>query len=412
MNYAEALKFIHSAPKLLKPLGNVRLKTVLEKLGSPEKSMKFIHIAGTNGKGSTSAMTEAVLRAAGYNTGLFTSPFIEKFNERIKVNGVDIDDNALADITTYVSDLMKRMNVELAEFSIIFVIALLYFRQKGCDIIVLEAGLGGRLDATNSIDFSIVSAITSIGFDHMQYLGNTISEIAAEKAGIIKTGGTVVLYPDPCMEVLQIFREKAASRNAELTVCNTPETDSGALVYKNKRYNLSLKGEYQYSNAAVCLEIIEKLKDYGFIISNEAITAGFNSVKWPGRFEWLTDNLLLDGCHNIDGVREFAKSIKNIGRPVTIVTGVMADKDYRAIAEALASITPDIIVTKPDVPRALEPSEYKKIFQEYGVNAYAVENSVSAVKLGLEHGGICAVCGSLYLIGEIRSEFYTKLHIE
>ncbi len=408
MNYTEAINYIHSAPKLSKPLGNENLKLLLKELGSPELRLSFVHIAGTNGKGSVSAMTDSVLRYAGYKTGLFTSPFIERFNERIKVNGEDIENSRLAEITTKVSDTIKKMNIQLAEFSLIFVIALLYFSEKECDIVVLETGLGGRLDATNAIEKSVVSAITSIGFDHMQYLGSTIGEIAREKAGIIKSGGKVVLYPNPADDVGNIFEECSLEKSASITVCDAPQKDDDKLVYKNNKYTLSLKGEYQYSNACVCLEIIEVLRNAGYNISGENVCRGLENTVWPGRFEWLSEKLLLDGCHNIDGVREFAKSVAEFDKPITVVTGVMEDKDYFAIAEILSHVTKNIIITKCKLPRALDPYEYKKVFEKLGVKAEVCECSEEAVKMALERNGICAVCGSLYLIGEVRHAFKNK----
>ncbi len=409
MNYDEALNYIHSSPKLSKPLGNQNLKAVLKELGSPENKLRFVHIAGTNGKGSVSAMTDSVLRCAGYRTGLFTSPFLERFNERIKFNGEDINDEELAVIASKVADVVKSKNIELAEFSVIFAIALLYFEKKDCDVVVLETGLGGRLDATNAIGKSIVAAVTSVGFDHMQYLGNTIQKIAREKAGIIKNEGHIVLYPEPSSEVFEVFSKTARDKNAELTVCSKPLIAGDALVYKNKKYRLSLKGSYQYSNAAVCLEIIEVLRNFGFSIDERHIAEGFETTVWPGRFEWISERILLDGCHNIDGVTEFVKSAKNIDKPITIVTGVMQDKDYHSIAQKLSEVTKKIVVTKCDVPRSLEVDEYKKAFEINGINATVCENSAEAVRRALENDGVCAVCGSLYLIGEVRKVFKTEI---
>lgn len=405
MEYIEALNYIHSCPKLSKPMGNENLKSVLRELGSPENKLSFVHIAGTNGKGSVSAMTENVLRCAGCRTGLFTSPFIERFNERIKFCGKDIKDDELAEIATIVSETAKRIHVELAEFSVILAVALLYFEKKACDIVVLETGLGGRLDATNVIPKSLVSAITSIGFDHMQYLGNTITDIAFEKAGIIKNNGRVVLYPEPTSEVMGVFSSVAKEKNAFLTVCNKADADGEMTVYKGKKYNLSLRGEYQHKNSAVCLEIIEVLRDSGYAITDSDIRKGLESTRWPGRFEWITPRILLDGCHNTQGAAEFAKSIKKIDSRITIVTGVMIDKDYEGIAEILSTVSKKIIVTKCDVPRSLEPSEYKKVFEKYGVDAMICETSREAMNAALASEGICAVCGSLYLIGEVRKEF-------
>lgn len=405
MNYNDALEYIHSSPKISKKIGNESLKKVLKKLGSPEQKLDFVHIAGTNGKGSVSAMVSSVLCTANYKTGLFISPYIERFNERISVNNVNISDEELARITDYVKSLLEKMEIELSEFALIFVISLIYFAEQSCEVVVLETGLGGRLDATNAIDKSLVSAITSIGLDHTQYLGNTIEEIAKEKAGIIKKNGKVVLYHSPHKNVLEIFRRKCSEMNASLAICDLPVVFDDKLIYGSDEYILSLKGDYQYSNGAVCLEIIEKLRDEGFSISKESVKKGLSSTIWPGRFEWLSPHLLIDGCHNVDGVREFGKSLAKYNEPVTIITGVMSDKDYRSIAEELSKITKNIIITEPDVPRALSSSDYESVFNSFGIYPVVISDVRCAVDEGLKSGGICAVCGSLYLIGEVRSIF-------
>ena len=410
MNYDDTLKYIHSAPKVAKKLGNAALATALKKLGNPHKKLKYIHIAGTNGKGSTSAMTDSVLRKAGYTTGLFTSPYIERFNERIKVNGNDIPDAELVKCTEKVKKCIEEHNLEIAEFSIIFLVGILYFLDKKCDIVVLETGLGGRLDATNVIEENLACAITSIGFDHVQYLGNTIEKITYEKAGIIKNRSYVVLYPNPDKKVLNVVSSVAKEKDAHLIITDQPLIVSkNHFIYQGEELELSLEGKYQFSNASVCLEIINTLKNRGYTITAKHIKDGLKSVCWPGRFEWLNPNLVLDGCHNEEGVDKFAESAKDIPEPVTIVTGVMSDKDYRAIAEKLSQISKDIIITKPSEVRSLEPDEFKKIFAEIGVNALVVPNPEDAVNTALKKGGVCAVCGSLYLIGEIRKKFKNQI---
>ncbi len=406
MTYPEALSYIHSRPKLSKKLGNDALKALLFELGSPEKKLKFIHVAGTNGKGSVCAMTDSVLRESGYKTGLFTSPFIERFNERIKVEGADIKDNELAELTDYIKNICEENDIELSEFAFILAIALVYFVRNECDIVMLETGLGGRLDATNVIPESVASVITSISFDHMQYLGNTIESIAKEKFGIIKEKGTVILYPDIPDNLYSIAKEKST----QIIKAQKLKAIENNIVYNGKKMELSLKGEHQITNASVCICIIEQLRKNGFIITDENIKEGLIKTAWPGRFEWITPRIVLDGCHNEEGALAFSKNAEAIKEDITIVTGVMADKEYDKVAKILSSIAKRVIVTAPDIPRALEPSEYAKYFKNYVPEIYTVQNPIKAVEKALEFDGICAVCGSLYLVGEIRS--YFKSHIE
>ena len=406
MTYYEALSYIHSRPKLSKKLGNDALKSVLCELGSPEKKLKFVHVAGTNGKGSVCAMTDSVLRESGYKTGLFTSPFIERFNERIKVNGVDIKDEELAELTCCVKNTCEKNNIELSEFAFILVIALLYYVRNECEIVVLETGLGGRLDATNVIPESLVSVITSISFDHMQYLGDTIESIAKEKFGIIKEKGVVILYPDIPDDLYSIAKEKST----QIIKAQRLKAIGNDIVYNDKKMELSLKGEHQITNASVCICIIEELRKNGFIITDDNIKEGLIKTVWPGRFEWITPRLVLDGCHNEEGAQAFCKNASNIAEDITIVTGVMADKEYDKVAKILSSVAKRIVVTAPDIPRALEPEVYAEYFKNHVSEIYTVQNPEEAVKKALEFDGVCAVCGSLYLVGEIRTRF--KSHIE
>ncbi|MBQ6569749.1 MAG: bifunctional folylpolyglutamate synthase/dihydrofolate synthase, partial [Clostridia bacterium] len=245
MNYEETINYIHSIPKFRRPLGNENLARLLGLLGNPQKKLRFVHIAGTNGKGSAAAMTAEILKRAGYKTGLFTSPFIEVFNERICVCGKNIPDNLLIEYTERVKNIMETSGALVSEFAFVTAVAFLYFYEQKCDFVVLEVGMGGSLDATNVIDNSVVSVIMKIALDHTQYLGDTIEEITVEKCGIIKQGGTVIAYPNE-KKTLDIIRAYAQEKHAELKIAD---------VRKAEGYELSLKGAYQPYNAAVVLEI-------------------------------------------------------------------------------------------------------------------------------------------------------------
>lgn len=400
MTYEEAVGYIHSAPKFSKELGNRALKIILEKLGSPHKKLEFVHIAGTNGKGSTAAMLESMLRSGGYKTGLFTSPFIERFNERICFCGEAIDDGELAHYTEAVKCCMEECNTFLSEFAIIFVVSLLYFLEKGCDIVVLEAGLGGRLDATNAIEKSRVCVITKIGLDHMQYLGDTKEKIAAEKCGIIREGGIAAIYPEQDESVLEVIKKHCGEKGARLCVAPMLQNCGEKLIYNGKEVSLSLSGDYQGANASLAARTAELLG-----LDEKHIIYGLEHTFWPGRFEWITDRLLLDGCHNADGAEAFRKSAEKINRSITIVTCAMSDKQTDAIAQSFSGITDSIVVTELDMARAANAEFFAAEFEKCGKAVKIIKNPFEAIEYALSKSEVCAVCGSLYLIGEVRKRF-------
>ena len=403
MNYNEALEYIHSIPKFIRPLGNAGLAGILKHLGDPHKGLKFIHIAGTNGKGSTAAIISAILEAAGCKTGLFTSPFIEVFNERIQINRENIADDELAAYTERVKGASEETGCAVSEFAFITAMAFLYFKEKCCDIVVLETGMGGRLDATNIIESPLVSVITSISLDHMQYLGDTIEEIAAEKCGIIKPGGTVVTYPNA--GVMDIIEKYAAQNGARLIKAEKADPSEGGFIYRSKKYPLALKGEYQPQNAAVALEAVSALRSLGIKIGEDAVMSGLKTAKWPARFEFLKDDLVIDGGHNIDGIRALKRSLAADGRPVILVAAMMEDKSYEECAAELSECAEYFIATELDMPRCLKA---ERLLECSSAPGEVVAESSEAVKRALAMAGsekLVCVCGSLYLAGEIRKIF-------
>ena len=401
MNCHEAIEYIHSIPKFVRPLGNAQLAQLLELFGNPQNKLKFIHIAGTNGKGSTASICASVLKAAGYKTGLFTSPFIEVFNERIRINGENIPDSELAEYIYKVKTVMESNSISVSEFAFITAVSFLYFYDKQCDIVVLETGMGGRLDATNIIPCPLVSVLTSISLDHTQYLGNTIEEITAEKCGIIKSNGTVVAYPnDGVMDIIEAFAQK---NNAQLIKVQKATSCENGFIYKDIEYPLSLKGEYQPQNAAVALEAIRALTE--FDISDEAINEGLKSASWMARFEFIKDNLLIDGGHNPDGIKALKKSLLKLEKPIILVMAMMEDKSCTECINEIADIGDYFIATELDMPRCLKADE---LFKLSNTNGEVVKNCTDAVKKALELAGndkLVCVCGSLYLAGEIRKNF-------
>lgn len=396
MNCAEAIDYIHSIPKFVRPLGNKNLAALLDTLGNPQRGGKFIHIAGTNGKGSTAAMLSAILAEAGYKTGMFTSPFIEVFNERIQINNELIPDDALADVTERVKAAMEKSGFFVSEFAFITAAAFLYFKERACDVVVLETGMGGKLDATNVIDAPLVSVITAIGYDHMQFLGDTIEEIAAEKCGIIKQGCPVAAQPNTA--VREIIEGYAAKRGADLVFCNAPTVTEDGIIYDGRHYALSLKGAYQPINAAGVLETVNILNRTGFTIGDNAVRRGLLSVRWPARFEWVRDNVVIDGGHNIDGIRALSASIRALNRRCVTVAAMMSDKAVGECMAEIAAFSDTLIATEIDMPRCMSAKRLSEFCGE------CEPDFKRAIRRALDEAGdgIVCICGSLYFAAEAR----------
>lgn len=406
MNYEEALNYIHTIPKFRRPLGNMNLSGLLSALGNPQKKLKFVHIAGTNGKGSTAAMTARILTLAGCKTGLFTSPFLEVFNERIRIDGEYITDGEIAAYTGRVKDAMEKSDMPVSEFAFITAMAFLYFCEKNCDVVVLEVGMGGKLDATNVIEESVVSAICKIGLDHTQYLGAAIEEIAREKCGIIKDGGTVVSYPN--YGVMDIIKATAAEKSAALTVADKARITENGFIYKGKEYALSLRGAYQPQNAAVALEIINAMRKKGFNIPEYAVCEGLKTTKWAARFEFVTNDIIIDGGHNIDGMRALKRSLASLGRDVTLVIAMMEDKDYMTCIREIAPAAKTVVATQLDMERCLAAPIIYDIVTGMNILCFVNTNPEDALSLAMSvsDGGVVCVCGSLFLAGEARKKIF------
>lgn len=405
MNYNDALDYIHAIPKFRRPLGNANLKVLLGALNNPQDKLKFIHIAGTNGKGSTAAITAEILKRSGYKAGLFTSPFLEVFNERIRISGELITDGELAEYTERVKQAMEKNNAYVSEFAFVTAMAFLYFYEKKCDFVVLEVGMGGRLDATNVIPDSLLSVICKIGLDHTQYLGGTVEEIADEKCGIIRRNGTVVSYPNG--DVNNIISDYAKKMNAELVFAKKAYSTGNGFIYKGKEYPLSLKGTYQPQNAAVALEIVNALVKQGVRIPENAVLDGLKNVQWAARFEFVKDNVIIDGGHNIDGIRALKKSLLDLKREIVLVMAMMSDKDFEACIREIAPIAKTVVATEIKMPRCLRADVIKDIAESMNVQTIVNNNIDSALKTAasLAGDGIICICGSLFLAGEARRIF-------
>lgn len=419
MTYEEALSYIHSICWKGSKLGLDRTRELLGKLDDPQKELKFIHIAGTNGKGSTAAMLSSILEEAGYRVGLYTSPFINRFNERMQVNHQPIPDEELAALTEYVRPHADAMADSPTEFELITALAMVWFARQKCDIVVLEVGMGGELDSTNIIDVPEAAVIAAMGLDHVKELGPTMADIARAKAGIIKEGGRVVSYGGN-LEADEVIAAVCRARNASLC-----QPDFSAIVpgdfslegqtfsYKGWRgLRIPLVGAYQMNNAAVVLETVEVLRQRGWSVSDEAVRQGLADTRWPARFEVLRRDpvFIVDGGHNPHGIRATAESLSRLfpGRKITFVTGVMADKDVEHILGLIVPLAEQFFTVRPDNPRAMDAGELAARIEAMGAKATACASVQDGVDRAIQaegpHGVACAL-GSLYMSGEVRSCF-------
>ena len=370
MTYEEALQYIHAVSWKGSMPGLSRISELTARLGSPEKGLKFIHIVGTNGKGSTAAMLSSVLTRAGYRTGLFISPWVVDFRERMQLNGEMISPEALAAETEAVRPHAEAMADHPTEFELIAAIALKWFADEKADIVVLEAGMGGELDATNVIPAPEAAVFTNIGLDHTEYLGDTVEAIARTKAGILKPGCAAALYPNlpsVCAVIEELCREKRIPLyHADPLVLAPLEHDLTGQRFRwgEVLLDLPLLGEHQRKNLSLVLTVLELLRDRGWCIPDAAVQSGIHAVRWPGRFEVLGREplLILDGGHNpqcMDALWEAANTYL-AGKELSVVTGVLADKDYDAMYDRTAKLASRFFTLTPANPRALDGREDRK----------------------------------------------------
>ena len=416
MNYTEALEYIHSICWTFTKPGLERISALCEKLGNPQNGLKFVHVAGTNGKGSFCSMLESVLRHAGYKTGLFTSPYIKVFNERMQFCGENIANDELAEITEYVKPFADAMEDKPTEFELITAIGFEYFKRKNCDVVILEAGMGGRLDSTNIINSSLLSVITGIALDHTAFLGDTPEKIAAEKAGIIKQNGCV-LFGGNSKSVEEVIKNKALEMNAEyhfadksgLEILSSDLSGSTFNYGSYKEVKLPLLGLYQPLNAVNVLCAVELLRDKGFAVEESALRDGLLAARWPARFEIISRDplIIFDGAHNPEGIETATASIKRYfgDTKVAVLTGVMKDKDYNYIAGKFSEISDRAFTITPQNPRALPAEEYAKVLESKGIKATHYDSVTSALadaKAYAKSSGAPLVClGSLYMYCEV-----------
>ena len=402
-------------------LGLSRTRELLARLDNPQDALRFVHVAGTNGKGSTCAFVASILEQAGYRVGLFTSPALYCFEDRIRVNGVNITSDELASITEAVKQAAEAMEEHPTEFELLTVVAFLRFARAHCDIVVVEVGLGGRLDSTNVIAHPEVTIITPISFDHCAFLGNTLPEIAREKAGIIKPHVPVVSAPqEPSVaavieEVSQ--RELAALHVVDLALLAGTER---CFSYRERHdLALGLAGSFQLINAATALDAVDVLKQAGWSIPEDVVRNGLAQAKWPGRFEVVSEDplIIFDGGHNVAGMEALTRSLEQAypQHYRIALSGVLEDKAYEEMACLLASAADEIVTLTPPNPRALPAKDYAYALSYAQGGAIRAHSIVAAksVALGVEEAlrryqeqsekgpTLIFVCGSLYLLGSV-----------
>lgn len=431
MTYEEAMNYITSVGRFGSNYGLERTFRILELLGSPHKKLKLIHIAGTNGKGSTTAMVTKILRGAGYKVGMYTSPYLEEFEERIQINGENINKDRLVDLLEKVKVVIERVVEEgyehPTEFEIITALMFLHFYNEKVDYAVIEVGLGGRLDSTNVI-VPKVSVITSISLDHVNILGDSLQAIAKEKAGIIKENVPLILYPQEkeVEEVILKVAEEKKSRvylvkkeDSRLLNINNDELYQEVQVKSNKNtysVKLPLLGEHQIINLSVALNVIEALYEIeNIIINRELIEKSLEDVKWIGRLEVLGKKpaIVIDGAHNIDGIKALRRNVEKCFKynKLYLLLGILADKQVKEMVKEITPIAEKVYALTPHSERAELSEDLKKEILEFNPNVVSLESYEEAFFSAVneaEKDDLILISGSLYMVGDMRKIITSK----
>ncbi len=424
MNYQQALDYIASFGRFGSRPGLERMLWLLERLDHPERSMRFVHVAGTNGKGSTTAFVHGILQAAGYRVGMFTSPYLEAFTNRIGVNGQDIDQGKLASLVLRLQPLLDEINASelgpITQFEVTTALALCYYRETRVDLVVWEVGLGGRLDATNVVT-PLVSVITNIGMDHTEVLGNTLAEIAGEKAGIIKRGVPLVTAVEED-EAWQVIAGQATDLHAPVWRLGHDfhyarqefGIDGQSFSYRDQagdtmRFSILLLGEHQCRNAALAVAAVRQLEQLGLCISPEAYADGLKHTRWPGRLEIMSRQpfVLVDGAHNPHGTRVLRQALLDYfpGRKLVMVLGILKDKERQEMFGHLLPLASRVLFTAPQYGRATDPETLLQEAAAFVVPATttaSVPEAIDQALDGLATDEVLLIAGSLYTVAEAR----------
>ena len=417
MNYTEAMSYINGFTKGGKPVKDLsRFRLLCEKLGNPQNSLKFIHVAGTNGKGSIVSYCAEILIDAGYRVGEFTSPYIYEYTERIKINGKNIPEGELAKCCESVAAAVGGCR-DYSQFEISNAIAFLYFLWNGCDFVVLEAGVGGLLDSTNVVDTSVACAIASVSLDHTAVLGGTLAEIASQKAGIVKEKIPVVLSAGNTEEVRAVVRSAARTKNAPLFIVDDNLIKSekvniygNVFSYKGEEYKTSLTGEYQQINAATAIEVMNVLIENGVKISIDNIRSGLMNASQPSRLERLCDSPLtiIDGAHNPAAMLTLSRFVHDLPHPIALIIGMSTDKDWQTASEIAAEFVDIAFCIDDFLPTAVRAEKLASRFRRAVISSSMMAYSEAVAEVGSE--GTIIIAGSLYLGAALKTNEikYTK----
>jgi dihydrofolate synthase/folylpolyglutamate synthase len=423
-NYQHSLDYLYGLEKFGMIFGLTQVERILEAIGNPHRELQAIHIGGTNGKGSTAAMMASILQREGYRVGLYTSPHLIRFTERIRINGREIEKEEVAALTEWIRERIEAPGITspFTFFDFTTAMAFLYFKQRMVDLVVLEVGLGGRLDSTNVVD-PLLSIITNISKDHEEQLGKSILKIAEEKAGIIKKGRPLVTAATQ-PKVLQLFSKVCRKEGApyfrvgkEFRYVQNGERNFNYEGLNRKLWSiyLNLWGCHQMVNATTALGAMEVLEDLGYPVSNDAMIEGLREVEWPGRLEMVCSSpkVILDGAHNPAGALVLKESLEKEFQynHLVLLVGIMKDKDFESILEFLAPLADHIILTKPNIDRAASPALLKKALGRNEKKAEVIEDLKEAIGIGLSKTAdedLLCITGSLYTVGEARAYFQPK----
>ena len=420
MDFEESVKYITEYPRFKKNPSLDGIKALLSALGNPENRIKTINVAGTNGKGSTVAMLASVLSTAGYKTGRYVSPFVLEFRERMMINGKMIGRKRLAKIMSTLrehADALREQGTVLNAFEVTTAAALLWFAEEECDVVVLEAGIGGRLDATNAVPEPILQIITAVGLDHTAQLGSTVAEITAEKCGIMRPGCTLLTCPNQNAEAKAVMINKCAELEATFVMGSAGKgkivaqsAEGTDLLVGKTELAIPFGGEHQINNALTVVSAVDILREKGFAISDEQLIEGIAAAKFPARFEVCSKDplVILDGAHNPHAAAALASGIKKfLPEKRTLLCGMMADKDCAGVMSTLAPLFERVIAVPVQSPRAISPAELAALAAPYCKSVFTAENAAQALDAALaalNPGEALVVAGSLYLASELRPQ--------
>lgn len=410
MTYKDAENYVHSLLAFgIKP-GLERINELLSLCGNPQGELRFIHVAGTNGKGTTSTFIANILKEAGYKTGLFTSPYVKDFLERIQIDGVSVSKRTFDSSVEKVKNAVEKMNEQPTEFEVITAAAMLCYKHENCDIVVLEVGLGGRFDATNIIDTPVCSVITSVSLDHTQVLGDTVSEIAFEKCGIIKQNGVTVTSSNQNKDALKVIKKTAKERNNSLVISDfssvkiLKESINGTeFLYKDKKYKIRLMGAHQVENALNAVETARLVDG----VKEKHIKDGLLKTEMIARMQIINDKplTLIDGGHNEGCALVLEKVLKNyVKTDIHACIGMMADKNCEKYLSIILPLCKSVTTAKPENPRSISAEDLGEIAKKYCKNVFVEPNPKKARKLAEKNAGengAVVICGSFYLAGEV-----------